>query len=318
MFLQAKQAALSLFCLLFSVFHFIMCQNDKNHLCPLKFHLILSYQSQRSFLIMKEAIKKNIETGCFKYTLDMKLNQEYEHYTAEDSQVWKHLFERQMRNLPGKASRVFLEGLGTVEFTASKIPYLEDTSEILKQETNWQIEIVPGLIPNREFFKLMSKKRFCSSTWLRSMEQLDYLEEPDMFHDAFGHIPLLTHQAICDFLLEISRIACEYIDYDAVLEAMARLYWYTIEFGLIRESEGLRIYGAGILSSRGETNYALFSDQPKRVPYDIKTILHTPYINDRFQEKYFILESFDELSHSMTQLEEAIQPFVEREEFQFI
>jgi phenylalanine-4-hydroxylase len=253
------------------------------------------------------------ESGYYIYDTSLVLKQEYDKYTPEDFEVWKILYERQMANLPDKATQEYLDGIKTVNFVADKIPVFDEVNKILKQHTNWQVHVVPGLLPNKDFFELMRGGNFCATTWLRTMEQLNYLEEPDMFHDVFGHVPLLTNQALCDFLRNLSNIALKYIDSDVAVEAVARLYWYTVEFGLIQEKEGLRIYGAGILSSSGETDYSLQSDKPLRVPYDVKRIIDTPYIKDRFQEIYFVIDSFEQIYESIGEIEELIDQLVEAE-----
>jgi phenylalanine-4-hydroxylase len=160
---------------------------------------------------------------------------------------------------------------------------------------------VPGLIPNRAFFEYMAFKRFGATTWLRKREQLDYLEEPDMFHDVFGHVPLLTDPLITDFLVGLALIAQRHLDDEAVIEAIARVYWYTVEFGLVREYGETKIYGAGILSSVGETRFAL-SPAANRTPFELERVLASPYIKDKYQELYFVLDSMEQLNNIITQL----------------
>lgn len=237
-----------------------------------------------------------------------KLEQIYENYTEEDFKVWKLLYKQQMDELlPRVASKEYLEALKTVNFVEDRIPNFDEVNAVLKGKTGWKIEVVKGLIPNREFYGLLKNRRFPASTWLRRLDQLDYLQEPDMFHDVFGHIPLLTNQFFSDFLAEFSKMGLKYIDNDAALEMLARIYWYTVEFGLFQnEEEGLRIYGAGILSSRGESDYCV-SELPERVPYDPYEIVKTPYIIDRYQAKYFLIESYEQLFHSIKDIDQAIQ-----------
>lgn len=243
------------------------------------------------------------------------MRQEYEKYTAEDFEVWRILFERQMKALPGKATQEYLEGIKRVGFVADRIPNFDEVNEHLQKYTGWKIYVVPGLLPNKEFFELMRDGNFCATTWLRKMSQLDYLEEPDMFHDVFGHVPLLTNKPLCKFLEDLSIIALEHIESEIAIELIARLYWYTVEFGLIREPEGLRIYGAGILSSSGETDYSLYSDIPERVPFNVSEILDTPYIKDRYQSKYFVIDSFEQLYASVPEIARLVkQAVVENKE----
>jgi phenylalanine-4-hydroxylase len=241
------------------------------------------------------------------------LSQDYEKYTPEDHQVWRILYERQMKNLPGKVTEAYLQGIEQIKFVADHIPNFEETNQILNALTGWRVYVVPGLIPTKEFFELMRDRNFCATTWLRTMQQLDYLEEPDMFHDVFGHVPLLTNQNLCDFLVNLSKIALKHIDSPIALEAIARIYWFTVEFGLIQEPEGLRIYGAGIVSSSGETEFSLFSPVPERIPFEVKTLINTPYRKDAYQERYFVIDSFEQLYNSIEEIEKEIDALVENE-----
>jgi len=231
------------------------------------------------------------------------MTQEYSRYTQDDFEVWEILFNRQIEQLQPLASEAYLKGIEKVKFSAHKIPNYLEVNKLLMNLTGWQIHVVPGLIDNRPFFELMQNKKFCASTWLRKREQLNYLEEPDMFHDIFGHVPLLSNQSICHFLQELARIALRFIDKPQAIEFIARLYWYTIEFGLIREDEKLKIYGAGILSSAGESLYSLQSSQPQRLDYNIQQIFDTPYIKEHYQEQYFVIDSYEQLFNSIPCIE---------------
>lgn len=223
------------------------------------------------------------------------------------------LFTRQMALLPGRASRAYMDGILATGFPNSRIPDFErDLNPRLLPATGWRVVAVPGLIDNREFFELMAGHQFPATTWVRRADQLDYIQEPDMFHDTFGHVPVLTNQAFCDFLAALSRIALSHIESDEAIEMISRLYWYTVEFGLIRESGELRIYGGGILSSPGETVYALESDVPKRTPYDVETLLKTPYVIDRFQEQYFVIDSYEQLYESVPEIERVLSMNIEQ------
>ena len=236
------------------------------------------------------------------------MTQTYEKYTPDEQAVWKLLFDRQMHRLPGRASQAYMDGIEATGFPNSHIPDFErDLNPRLLPITGWRVVAVPGLIPNREFFERMADHQFPATTWLRTREQLDYLPEPDMFHDTFGHVPVLTNQHFCDFLAALSRIALRFVDHPEAIDMISRLYWYTVEFGLIQEPEGLRIYGGGILSSPGETIYSLESDIPKRTPYDVATLLQTPYIIDRFQEQYFVIDSYEQLFHSVPEIEATLE-----------
>lgn len=226
------------------------------------------------------------------------LKQDYNSYTEEDFQVWKLLYERQAKNHPGRAAQAFMEGLRKVNFMPNAVPNFEYTNKILQSETGWSLEVVPGLIPDKDFFELLANKRFPASTWLRKMSELDYLEEPDMFHDVFAHVPILTNKFFVDFLQELSKIALKYIDNPFAIEMIGRIYWFTVEFGLIQEEEGLRIYGAGILSSAGETVFCL-EDQAVRHPYDVRSIMENHYYKHAFQDRYYIIESYEQLFGSV-------------------
>jgi len=238
----------------------------------------------------------------------MEMRQIYENYTDSDQRVWQLLFDRQMQLLPAIAASDFLEGIRKIGFTRDKIPVFDEMNRHLDSITGWQVVVVPGLIPNKEFFELLENRRFPATTWLRRLDQLDYLEEPDMFHDVFGHVPLLANQDFCNFLTGLSKIALRFIDSELAIELISRLYWYTVEFGLINlGNEGLKIYGAGILSSSGESEYSIHSPIPARVPFDVEGIMNIPYIKDKFQEKYFVISSYRELFDSLPEVERVVE-----------
>ena len=173
-----------------------------------------------------------------------KLTQDYTQYTPEHFKVWEILFDRQMALLKDRAAQVFMDGIETIHFTADSIPKFDEFNIRLDTLTGWNAVVVPGLIGNKEFFELLKNRKFPASTWLRTMEQLDYLEEPDMFHDVFAHLPLLTNKTYCAYLYGLSKIALSYIDNPVGVELISRIYWYTVEFGLIRDNGLLRIYGS--------------------------------------------------------------------------
>ena len=241
-----------------------------------------------------------IETG---------LRQQYENYSTEDQQVWNILFERQIVNLPQASTKEYLKGIERISFAADAIPNFEITNALLLDMTGWQLAAVPGIVDDATFFRLMANRHFPATTWLRKMEQLDYLEEPDMFHDVFAHVPLLTNQHFVDFLEALSKIALKHIDNPYAIELISRIYWFTIEFGLIREEGEVRIYGAGILSSAGETKFCL-SEEPAHFEYDVAKIMHTAYWKDKFQDKYFIIESYEQLYHSISEIEQVLESMV--------
>lgn len=236
------------------------------------------------------------------YALIEGLQQEYDNYTDEDRKVWKILFERQFEQLQGLADESYLKGIVDIGFIASEIPDFRKVNARLNALTGWEIIVVPGIIDQVNFFTMLANKQFPSSTWLRSMKDLDYLSEPDMFHDAFGHMPLLTNPLFCDFFHYIGVIGKKYLNNPKVIEMLGRVYWFTIEFGLMMSRNQLKIYGAGILSSSGETVFSL-SSTPIRLPFDIVEIMNTDFDNTKIQEKYFVIESFQQLLDSVEEME---------------
>lgn len=228
--------------------------------------------------------------------------QEYDKYVAEDHEVWSILYNRMMEILPHYATAAYIKGIADVGMSANYIPRFDECNINLRRLTGWSIYVVPGLIDNKPFFEHLSNREFPSSTWLRKKSQLEYLEEPDMFHDIFGHVPLLANTHFANFLSELAGIALKHIEDDWAVEILSRLYWYTVEFGLIKEEGKLKVYGAGILSSSGETQYSIDSDIPQRLPYDVKTIFATPYIKDKFQEQYFVIDSYEQLYNSIPEI----------------
>jgi phenylalanine-4-hydroxylase len=232
--------------------------------------------------------------------------QVYKNYTAQDFQVWETLFNRQMKLLKECASAEYLKALDTVGFSAKKIPDFKDVNAALSGITGWNLQVVPCISPQREFFELLAQKRFTATCWLRTMEQLDYLEEPDMFHDVFGHVPLLSNHDYTNFFTGISKLALEHIDNPLAVELLGKIYWFTIEFGLIRESNELKIYGAGIMSSFGEVKHCL-SDQVKRLDFDVDTIFSTDYRNDQMQNLYFVIDSYEQLYNSLPVVKSSLE-----------
>ena len=233
------------------------------------------------------------------------MKQIYENYCEEDFEVWKILFDRQMEIFPTHASSAYIDGLEIAKFETGGIPDFTETNSILKETTGWRLAVVPGIVPDYTFFELMANKRFPATTWLRKMRELDYLEEPDMFHDVFAHVPLLTNQPFVDFLEELSKIGLEYVDNPYAIKLLSRVYWFTVEFGLIREGDDLRIYGAGILSSNGETKFSL-SDAAPKYSFSVKHMLETPYRKDEFQKEYFIIESYEQLYKSIPEIKKLL------------
>lgn len=237
----------------------------------------------------------------------------YNNYTEHDFLVWKTLFSRQMTLLEPLVSEHYLKALEKVKFSSEKIPDFNEVNELLKPHTGWSLEVVPNISPQKEFFEFLSQKKFTATCWLRTMEQLDYLEEPDMFHDVFAHVPLLSNKAYVDFFKGISDIALKHIDDPKAIELLGRIYWFTIEFGLINENGKLKIYGAGIISSKGETENCL-SDEVTRLSFDVKTIFKTDFRNDIMQDKYFVIDSFEQLYNSLKIIELELKCLIQKEE----
>jgi phenylalanine-4-hydroxylase len=208
--------------------------------------------------------------------------------------VWDTLFERQAKLLPGRASEAYLRGLDVLKLSKPGIPDFEELSERLMGLTGWQVVAVPGLVPDEVFFDHMANRRFVAGNFIRRPDQLDYLQEPDVFHDVFGHVPMLADPVFADYLAAYGRGGQRALELGS-LKHLARLYWYTVEFGLIAEPEGLRIYGAGIVSSFAESRFALDDPSPNRIAFDMKRVMRTEYRIDDFQQNYFVIPSFDEL-----------------------
>lgn len=239
------------------------------------------------------------------------MKQNYEAYSSEDKLVWKTLFERQVKNLQGKAADVYYEALETIGFTADKIPDFNEVDEILQLHTRWKLHVVPQIVPEKEFFNLLMNQKFPATTWLRKMKQLDYLEEPDMFHDVFGHAPLLTNKDYVGFFKGVAQFALENQDNEEVIKALGRIYWFTIEFGLINENNLIKIYGAGIISSFGETNHCL-SEKAKHFKFNVREIMNKHFVNSEIQTDYFVIDSFKQLYESLAEIEVEIKNIIKR------
>ena len=225
---------------------------------------------------------------------DWTIPQRWERFTDDEHEVWDLLFARQQRQLAGRAIGAFERGLDVLRLSHPGIPDFEELNERLFGRTGWEVVSVPGLIPDDIFFEHLSRRRFPAGNFIRSRDRLDYLEEPDVFHDVFGHVPLLADPAIADFMQALGARGLEAIEHDA-LHRLARLYWYTVEFGLAREAGDLKIYGAGIVSSFGETRFSLESTEPERHAFDLGRVLRTRYRTDAFQQAYFVIDGFETL-----------------------
>jgi phenylalanine-4-hydroxylase len=229
------------------------------------------------------------------YTTDV-VAQPWDAYTATDHDVWRRLYERQRALLVGRASDEFLVAQDAMGMTPGAIPKFDDLNAVLREATGWEVVGVEGLLPELTFFEHLANRRFPVTWWIRKPEQLDYLAEPDLFHDLFGHVPLLMNPVFADYMQAYGRggVKAHGIGADALVN-LTRLYWYTVEFGLIRQKDGLRIYGSGIVSSKGESIYCLDSDAPNRIGFDLERIMRTRYRIDTYQKTYFVIDSFDQL-----------------------
>ncbi|MCW8092876.1 phenylalanine 4-monooxygenase [Alteromonas sp. ASW11-130] len=214
-------------------------------------------------------------------------------WTDEENQIWSELYHRQMELIQGRACQQYLDGLKLIGLTEQSIPQLPEINKVLLETTGWKTTEVPALINFTEFFRLLANKEFPVATFIRTREEFDYLQEPDIFHEIFGHCPLLTNPAFAHFTHTYGKLGLAASKEDRVY--LARLYWFTVEFGLMNTEDGLRIYGGGILSSPGETVYALESDKPIRKPLDPVDALRTPYRIDIMQPLYYVLDKFDDL-----------------------
>ena len=225
---------------------------------------------------------------------DWTIPQNWQAYTAEEHATWDTLFERQAKLLPGRASAAYLKGLDALRLSESGIPDFDELSERLMKLTGWQVVAVPGLVPDEVFFDHMATRRFVAGNFIRRPDQLDYLQEPDVFHDVFGHVPMLADPIFADYLEAYGRGGVRAMELGA-LKQLGRLYWYTVEFGLVQEADGLRIYGAGIVSSFAESRFALDDPSPNRIGFDLARVMRTDYRIDDFQQNYFVIPSFDDL-----------------------
>ena len=214
-------------------------------------------------------------------------------YTADENQMWHDLITRQIPVVQGRACDEYLNGLKKLNLPTDHIPQCPEISRVLQDTTGWALEPVPALIPSDRFFNLLANKKFPAATFIRRREEIDYIEEPDIFHEIFGHCPLLTNQPLANFTQKYGQLCLTANDEER--EMLARLYWFTVEFGLIKTSDGLRTYGGGILSSMTETPYCVESDIPVRKPFDIIDVFRTPYLIYILQPVYFVIDSFDVL-----------------------
>ncbi|HEY0901834.1 MAG TPA: phenylalanine 4-monooxygenase, partial [Micavibrio sp.] len=222
------------------------------------------------------------------------IDQGWKNYTDEEHGTWEILYKRQRALLKDLACPEFLENLDRLGISDSKIPDFRRLSENLKELTGWEVVAVPGLIPDLPFFQMLAERKFPAGHFIRKRAQLDYIEEPDVFHDVFGHVPLLAHPVFADYLQAYGQGGLRAHE-SGTIKNLARLYWFTVEFGLINTAQGLRIFGAGILSSAGESRFALQDGSPHRIKFDLKRVMQTNYRVDDYQQSYFVIDSFEQL-----------------------
>ncbi len=233
---------------------------------------------------------------------DWTIDQDWGRYTPQEHQVWVTLYERQAALLPGRACEAFLSGLKALDLHGQGIPDFRELNARLGALTGWTVVAVPGLVPDEVFFEHLANRRFPAGRFIRTPEQLDYLEEPDVFHDVFGHVPMLTDPTFASYMQAYGEGGLRAMQLGR-LHNLARLYWYTVEFGLIDTPEGLRIYGAGIVSSCGETKFSLEAPSPNRIGFELIRVMRTPYRINDYQQVYFVLPSLQRL------LDDTLQDF---------
>ncbi|TRW17924.1 phenylalanine 4-monooxygenase [Glacieibacterium frigidum] len=225
---------------------------------------------------------------------DWTVPQNWADYTPAEHAVWDTLFARQTALLKDRAHPAFLDGLDILALSKPGIPDFDELSERLHAATGWSVVAVPGLVPDEVFYEHLANRRFVAGSFIRGAHELDYLEAPDVFHDVFGHVPLLSQPVFADYMQAYGQGGLRAMEHGAI-GRLARLYWYTVEFGLIRADGGLKLYGAGIVSSHGESRFALDDPSPNRIGFDLARVMRTPYRIDDYQQGYFVVDSFDQL-----------------------
>ena len=225
---------------------------------------------------------------------DWTIDQNWAAYSTIEHDIWDRLYERMMQVLPDRAAPEFLDGLNALDLHRGGIPNFDAMSDELEALTGWRVVAVPGLVPDEVFFEHLANKRFPAGNFIRSPDQLDYIQEPDVFHDVFGHVPMLTNPIFADYMQAYGKGGLRSLQH-ASLKNLAALYWYTVEFGLIQTDAGLRIYGAGIVSSPAESVFSLEAPSPNRIGFDLERLMRTDYRIDDFQQTYFVIESYEQL-----------------------
>lgn len=225
---------------------------------------------------------------------DWTIAQRWDAYSPAEHAMWDKLFARQAAMLEGRVVPEFLAGLEILRLARGGIPNFDELSARLHKATGWQVVAVPGLVPDDVFFNHLANRRFVAGRFIRTPEQVDYLQEPDIFHDVFGHVPLLAHPVFADYMQAYGKGGLRAAGAGTIAK-LARLYWYTVEFGLINTDQGLRLYGSGIVSSYAESKFALEDASPNRLGFNLPRLLQTDYRIDDFQQSYFVIDSFEQL-----------------------
>jgi phenylalanine-4-hydroxylase len=245
-----------------------------------------------------QAYADNFGKPGFNDPTQMYIEQRYEGYTAENQEAWTTLFDRQMAYLADHASRTYLEGAKAINLRRDRIPPLETINARLKPLTGWQSRAVPGYVPAKAFFGCLARREFPTTIVIRPKSSLDYLPQPDIFHDIFGHVPLHADPIFADFLQTYGKAALTTSD-DEHTERLARLFWFTVEFGLIREEGELKCYGSGLISSPGESVHSLTSKEVDRRPFELDRVCDTAFEIDHYQPILYVLDSFEQLRDAM-------------------
>ncbi len=225
---------------------------------------------------------------------DWTIPQDWTRYTPREHVIWDRLYARQIDLLKGRVVPEFFSGLDLLDMGRGGIPNLERLSERLMRLTGWRVETVPGLVPVEDFFRHLANRTFVAGRFIRTPEQIDYIPEPDIFHDVFGHVPLLAQPMFADYMQAYGEGGLRSLQFNAI-EKLARLYWYTVEFGLMKTEDGPKIYGAGVVSSASESVFSLESGSPNRLGFDLQRVMRTSYRIDDFQQTYFVIDSFEDL-----------------------
>lgn len=231
---------------------------------------------------------------------DFTINQCWDAYTSEEHAIWRTLYNQQISVIKDRAVPEFFTGLDALSLNDGGIPDLDRINDALYKLTGWQVVCVPHLVPDAIFFEQLANRRFPAGRFMRAKDQMDYIQEPDIFHDVFGHVPLLAQPVFADYMEAYGKGGLRALKYNC-LKNLARLYWYTVEFGLMQSPDGPRIYGAGIVSSRTESVFSLEDPSPNRLHFDLKRVMQTDYRIDDFQQAYFVIDSFEELFEATQQ-----------------